>query len=378
MIRVEDGKDLKSFEGHTHHVLAVDWSGDGKQLVTGGADNVLKVWDFETGEQLRTLSAGRQAGHGRPLGPGQAAGGGGLGRLEVRYWNPNGNGNVVRTFAGPGDYVFGVATSNDGKLVAAGGADGVLFLWNGDDAKVIRKVEPRRGDRERPAGTAPTAGLEPGASRMLAKGPATADRTMGGGASARRPSSGCRVSAPWIRIRHPDTARVGRRILAPRARVRPRLPSAPFREEGKTHVAATVEQLAALVRGRLEGDGSVPINSARPVGEAGPGDITFIESERYAKLLKASPASAAIVGPHFKAAGQARDAGDRGRRPDHRLPRRPDPPGRRRQAPMDRRPPDGRRGRLGRARRGRRRPCLRRRSARTSRSATARPSTPAP
>src|SRR5947208_1264781 len=71
------------------------------------------------------------------------------------------------------------------------------------------------------------------------------------------------------------------------------------------HVVATVEQLAALVRGRLEGDGSVPINSARPVGEAGPGDITFIESERYAKLLKASPASAAIVGPHFRAAGHA-------------------------------------------------------------------------
>ena len=66
------------------------------------------------------------------------------------------------------------------------------------------------------------------------------------------------------------------------------------------HVVATVEQLAALVRGRLDGDGSVPIKSARPVGEAGPGDITFIESERYAKLLKASPASAAIVGPHFK------------------------------------------------------------------------------
>ena len=65
-------------------------------------------------------------------------------------------------------------------------------------------------------------------------------------------------------------------------------------------MAATVGQLAALVKGRLDGDGSIPINSARPVGEAGPGDITFIESERYAKLLKASPASAAIVGPHFK------------------------------------------------------------------------------
>ena len=65
-------------------------------------------------------------------------------------------------------------------------------------------------------------------------------------------------------------------------------------------MVATVEQLADLVRGRLVGDGSVSIHSARPVGEAGPGDITFIENERYAKMLRTSPASAAIVGPHFK------------------------------------------------------------------------------
>ncbi|MGO9471214.1 MAG: UDP-3-O-(3-hydroxymyristoyl)glucosamine N-acyltransferase [Isosphaeraceae bacterium] len=65
-------------------------------------------------------------------------------------------------------------------------------------------------------------------------------------------------------------------------------------------VVATVEQLAALVRGRLVGDGSVAIRSARPVAEAGPGDITFIESARYNKLLRTSPASAAIVGPHFQ------------------------------------------------------------------------------
>jgi UDP-3-O-[3-hydroxymyristoyl] glucosamine N-acyltransferase len=65
-------------------------------------------------------------------------------------------------------------------------------------------------------------------------------------------------------------------------------------------VVATVNQLAALVRGRVVGDGSVAIRSARPVDEAGPGDITFVESERFARQLKASPASAAIVGPHFR------------------------------------------------------------------------------
>ncbi len=65
-------------------------------------------------------------------------------------------------------------------------------------------------------------------------------------------------------------------------------------------MVATVEQLAALVRGRLVGNGSVAINAARPVADAGPGDITFVEDEKYVRLLKGSPAAAAIVGPHFK------------------------------------------------------------------------------
>ena len=141
VVRVEDGKDLKSFEGHTHHVLAVHWSGDGKQLVTGGADNALKVWEFESGEQLRTLlGAGKQVTAVRWV-PGKPLVAGASGDSKVRYWNPTGTGNIVRTFAGPTDYVYGVATSKDGKVVAAGGADGTLFLWNGDDGQVIRKLE---------------------------------------------------------------------------------------------------------------------------------------------------------------------------------------------------------------------------------------------
>ena len=92
-------------------------------------------------------------------------------------------------------------------------------------------------------------------------------------------------------------------MMSPDDRRRPvpgRSPSVPFREERKMSVVATVEQLAALVSGRLVGDGKVSIQSARPVAEAGPGDITFIDDDRYAKMLRTSPASAAIVGPHFK------------------------------------------------------------------------------
>ncbi|MDB5352195.1 MAG: repeat-containing protein, partial [Planctomycetota bacterium] len=139
---VADGKELKSFEGHTGHVLAVDWREDGKQLVTGGADSVLKVWDVETGDQLRTLqAAGKQVTAVRwGRGTGITTVAGASGDKLVRFWNPA-DGSIPRTFTGPVDYVFGVAISKDRSRVAAGGADGVLFLWNGDNAQVIRKVE---------------------------------------------------------------------------------------------------------------------------------------------------------------------------------------------------------------------------------------------
>jgi UDP-3-O-[3-hydroxymyristoyl] glucosamine N-acyltransferase len=59
----------------------------------------------------------------------------------------------------------------------------------------------------------------------------------------------------------------------------------------------TVRQLAELVQGQVEGDGDLGVQAARPVTEARPGDITFIEDDKHAHLLQKCPAAAAVV-PH--------------------------------------------------------------------------------
>ncbi len=60
-------------------------------------------------------------------------------------------------------------------------------------------------------------------------------------------------------------------------------------------MAATVRELASLVRGTLHGDGDLMIADARSLGQAGPGHITFLENERQAARLANSPASAVVV-----------------------------------------------------------------------------------
>jgi UDP-3-O-[3-hydroxymyristoyl] glucosamine N-acyltransferase len=65
-------------------------------------------------------------------------------------------------------------------------------------------------------------------------------------------------------------------------------------------VQYSVEALAAVVGGTVEGERQTQVSGARPITHAGPGDITFIEDARYAKLLEQSRVSAAIVAPTFR------------------------------------------------------------------------------
>ncbi|MBN9519674.1 UDP-3-O-(3-hydroxymyristoyl)glucosamine N-acyltransferase [bacterium] len=60
-------------------------------------------------------------------------------------------------------------------------------------------------------------------------------------------------------------------------------------------MTVTVRQLAEWVRGEVLGDGDLLIEDARVLGDARPGDITFVDGERHAAAWHASPASAAVA-----------------------------------------------------------------------------------
>jgi WD40 repeat protein len=138
---IPSGKFLKAFEGHTHHVLGVGWKGDGKLLASAGADNVVKIWDFEKGEQVRTIQAhGKQVTQLFFIGttPQFVTC---AGDAQVRFWNADNGGNT-RNFGGNNDFLYAVGVSPDGSIVAAGGQEGIVRLYNGSNGTLLKSLLP--------------------------------------------------------------------------------------------------------------------------------------------------------------------------------------------------------------------------------------------
>jgi WD40 repeat protein len=147
VFETQTGKQARSFEGHTHQVLGVSWKGDGSLLASSGADNQIKIWNLETGEQQRSIATHtRQVTSIQFLGTSLnivTASGDRTVRLHQAV-----DGDNYRTLEGATDYLYSAAATADGSLIAAGGEDGVLRLWNGSTGKSLVVFPPPKSAKE--------------------------------------------------------------------------------------------------------------------------------------------------------------------------------------------------------------------------------------
>jgi WD40 repeat protein len=138
---LKTGQQAVQFEGHTNHVLSVAWRAGGKILASAGADSTINLWDAETGDRPLTIQGyQKQVTCVRFQGQTQflmTASGDKL----IRQHNAD-NGGVQRDFPGSVEYMYSVDITPDGALVAAGGHDGVLRIWNGTNSQPMFTLAP--------------------------------------------------------------------------------------------------------------------------------------------------------------------------------------------------------------------------------------------
>jgi len=136
---LETGKEIRTLKGHSNFVLSVSFSPDGKTLASGSEDNTIKLWNLETGKEIRTLNGHSNSVYSVSFSPDGKTLASGSEDNTIKLWNLE-TGKEIRTLNGHSNSVYSVSFSPDGKTLASGSYDDTIKLWNLETGKEIRTL----------------------------------------------------------------------------------------------------------------------------------------------------------------------------------------------------------------------------------------------
>lgn len=142
------GECLRTLHGHNYTISVVAFSPDGEQIASGDRwGHTLKIWDVKTGACLYTIEGHSGDIHDLCFSPdSRLVATAGDDKL-IKIWDVKAR-SYVRTLKGHSNGVFCVGFSPDGKTIASGSWDKTIRIWETATGKCVRTLRGHRATVE--------------------------------------------------------------------------------------------------------------------------------------------------------------------------------------------------------------------------------------
>ncbi|NES01066.1 MAG: WD40 repeat domain-containing protein, partial [Symploca sp. SIO1B1] len=124
-----EGFLIRTFTNHSNIVSAIAVTRDGKQMISGSWDSSVKVWNFETGEELFTFTGHVDRVNALAVTPDSQWVISGSRDCTIQVWNLK-TGEQLLTISDHPDSIEALAVSPDGKYIISGSWEGTVKVWN--------------------------------------------------------------------------------------------------------------------------------------------------------------------------------------------------------------------------------------------------------
>ena len=135
---LENVSVIHTLTGHSDWVFSVAISPDGQTLVSGSRDNTIKIWQLNTGRELRTLTGHSGYVISLAITPDGQTLVSGSGDKTIKIWQLS-TGQELRTLTGHSSYVASVAISPDGQTLVSG-SDKTIKIWQLSTGQLLRTL----------------------------------------------------------------------------------------------------------------------------------------------------------------------------------------------------------------------------------------------
>jgi len=134
---VETGTEIRTFTEPSDSVWAGAFTPDGKSVVSASWDGILKIWDVETGVEIRTFEKHSGAIYECAFSPDGKMLVSASDDKNLKLWNVE-TGTAIKILRGHLEEVWRCAFSPDSTKILSASNDGTLRLWDAGTGKEIR------------------------------------------------------------------------------------------------------------------------------------------------------------------------------------------------------------------------------------------------